>query len=190
MSFNKELPSLNLKKPDRIIGNEYATIHPQAGWSVYKNWPMENWEAVIKAFPDIRFIQIGAYADYKLKGADHSYMGKDLKYSISLIANAKLHVGVDSFSNHLTHIKWDGERTPAVILWGSTHYIGSGYTHNTNISLELPCSPCYKECPTMTIHPRGVCDNPPGQTYEEPKHACMAGITTNMVINAIKTKLL
>ena len=185
------LPQLSIsEKPSRVIGNEYITIHSTAGWSVFKNWPVENWEAVIKAFPDIRFVQIGAYADYKLKGADHSYMGRELHYSISLIANAKLQVGIDSFSNHLTHIKWADKQTPAVILWGSTQASAAGYPENTNISLGLSCQPCFRENPAISRQPRGMCPNPPEQTYENPKHECMHKITVPQVIEAIKLKLL
>jgi hypothetical protein len=34
--------------------------------------------------------------------------------------------------------------------------------------------------------PLGPCINPPGQVYEEPKHACMAGITIDNVLLAIE----
>jgi len=31
----------------------------------------------------------------------------------------------------------------------------------------------------------GICPNPSGQTRENPRHACMAGITVDMVYDAL-----
>ena len=106
--------------------------------------------------------------------------------SISLISNATMHVGVDSFTNHLTHIKWQGRQTPGLILWGSTQVGAAGYKENFNISLGLACQPCFKESPKISASPRGVCENPPGQTYEQPCHACMTGIQVSQVLAEIK----
>jgi ADP-heptose:LPS heptosyltransferase len=109
-------------------------------------------------------------------------MGTPLMTGLAAIANATMHVGVDSFSNHATHLF----NTPAVILWGSTQWSAAGYPNNRNISLGLSCQPCFKEAPNMSIHPKGPCDNPPGQVYEAPKHACMAGISVIQVDVVIK----
>ena len=176
------LPRLELKLPEILPYKTYITIHTKTGWSVYKEWDTSNWEKVVAAFPDEMFIQIGLPSDPKIAGCNHDYMNIPLMDSIALITNAKLHLGIDSFSNHITHMS----QTPAVILWGSTHYIGSGYPHNTNISLELPCSPCYRENPGISSMSRGICPNPPNQTYENPRHACMTGIKVETVVEAIK----
>jgi len=184
------LPKLELNfKP--IIEGDYITIHPFTGWSKYKEWPISKWEELVAKIQEgslipVKFIQIGVSTDPKITGCDHSFMNISLMDSMALIANAKLHMGGDSFSNHLTHMT----NTPAVILWGSTQVSASGYEENVNISLGLPCQPCFKEDERMSIHPRGCCNNPPGQTYENPQHACMSGITVDMVLEAIRTKLL
>jgi hypothetical protein len=34
--------------------------------------------------------------------------------------------------------------------------------------------------------PRGVCINPPGQVYDEPRHACMFGITVDQVTKEVR----
>lgn len=185
------LPQLELKKPTPLVEGPYITIHAQAGWSMYKNWTKEKWEELIiktrkSSIIPVKFIQIGAASDYKIEGCDHSFMGHPLMDSINLIANAELHMGVDSFSNHLTHIKWNGKRTPGVILWGSTQYTAAGYEENINISLGLPCQPCFREDPRISRQPRGLCINPEGQTsYDNPQHACMSGITVDMVLARI-----
>jgi ADP-heptose:LPS heptosyltransferase len=162
---------------------------------MYKNWTKEKWEeliATIRMNSDmaINFIQIGAANDFKIDGCDHSFMGHSLMDSVNLIANAELHIGVDSFSNHLTHIKWAGKQTKGVILWGSTQATAAGYEENINISLGLPCQPCFKEDPKISRQPRGLCINPEGQTsYENPQHACMSGITVDQVYNILQEQL-
>jgi hypothetical protein len=37
--------------------------------------------------------------------------------------------------------------------------------------------------------PRGVCPNPLGQIYSEPRHACMSGISVERVVGAIRDRL-
>jgi ADP-heptose:LPS heptosyltransferase len=182
------IPHLTLE-PDAILTGlppKYVTIHPQAGWSAYKNWKPERWEKVIAARPDLWFYQIGAETDHKLLGANHSLMGKPLDVSIALMAQAAMHVGVDSWTNHLTNIFWKGRGfVPAVILWGSTQASAAGYPRNTNILLGLECQPCFREDPKISSMPLGPCINPPGQDYERPRHACMEGIDVDLVLNAI-----
>jgi ADP-heptose:LPS heptosyltransferase len=185
-----ELPHLTLDAgPKPVVIPRYATIHPQAGWSAYKNWDPERWEEVIAARDDIKFYQIGSEGDTRLRGAIHEFMGKPLDASIDLMANANLHLGIDSWTNHLTNIEWKGwddlsapRFTPAIILWGSTQASAAGYYRNKNISLDLVCQPCFREDPKISRMPRGPCINPPGQDYEHPRHACMASITTGHVL--------
>ena len=176
----------NIKAP-RIPNTPetYITIHPTAGWSHYKEWDIENWEAVVREFPGYNFIQLGSASDPKITGVDHSFMGNPLIDSIKLISNAKLHLGIDSFSNHTTYMV----NTPAVILFGSTQPSASGYPQNKNISLNLPCQPCFKEAPNMTMHDVGPCINPSGQVYADKQHACMKNLPVSEVVRVIKTML-
>jgi ADP-heptose:LPS heptosyltransferase len=172
---SNKIPRLEIP---RMPGVPYVTIHPKAGWSHYKNWPFEKWEEIIAAFPNTKFIQIGSLADQKLKGADLSHLGTPLMNAVKLISNAKLHLGVDSFSNHITHMS----QTPAIILFGSTQELASGYPHHQkNISLGLECQPCFKEDPTISANPRGECIN-----LVAGAHACMAGISVARVIKEIQ----
>jgi ADP-heptose:LPS heptosyltransferase/glycosyltransferase involved in cell wall biosynthesis/2-polyprenyl-3-methyl-5-hydroxy-6-metoxy-1,4-benzoquinol methylase len=192
LPINEELPSALLPLPEtRQVEGVYATIHPKAGWSMYKNWPIERWAEIVARI-GIPVYQIGAKEDPKVPGAIHDFMGKPLDVSINRLAFAKMHMGVDSFTNHLTNVEWFNEatgfarKTPAVILWGSTQYTAAGYTHNKNISLGLECQPCFKEDPKISQMPMGICENPPNQTYENPQHACMSGITVEMVAAVVQ----
>ena len=180
------LPRLELKFEPIVKGN-YISVHPVTGWSRYKEWPINKWEELITTIQEgslipVRFIQIGLASDPKIKGCDHSYMNIPLLDSMALIANAQLHMGGDSFSNHLTHMTG----TPAVILWGSTQVSASGYEQNANISTGLPCQPCFKESPYVSNMTNGPCANPPDQTYDNPKHKCMYDITVDMVYNKLQ----
>jgi ADP-heptose:LPS heptosyltransferase/SAM-dependent methyltransferase len=191
MTASYELPHLTLDMPPPHTEKplRYATIHPKAGWSSYKNWPHARWEEVMAEFPDIVFYQIGAENDPKLHGAEHYAMGKPLDVSIDLMAHADLHLGIDSWTNHLTNIKWKPSGfTPAIILWGSTQASAAGYSRNTNISLGLQCQPCFREDPAISRMPRGPCINPPGQVYEHPRHACMINISVDRVVKEIEAQ--
>jgi ADP-heptose:LPS heptosyltransferase/glycosyltransferase involved in cell wall biosynthesis/SAM-dependent methyltransferase len=188
------LPALHVAAPPRpgALPERYATLQVKAGWSAYKNWPIERWEAVLAACPEVPVIQIGKADEPRVAGASHDYLGTPLPMAIALIAHADLHLGIDSFANHLTHYEWDvgdgsaPHRVPAVILWGSTQASAAGYPHNVKISLDLPCQPCFREDPKLSRTPRGVCVNPPGQTYERPRHACMQGIAVDRVAQAVQ----
>jgi len=183
------LPCLRLAQPPRPgpTPGRYATLQVQAGWSAYKNWPTTRWEAVLASCPDIPVYQIGKADEPRIAGARHEYLGTPLATAIALVANASVHLGVDSFANHLTHYEWiAGEsdpprRVPGLILWGSTQASAAGYPHNTNISLGLACQPCFREDPKVSRMARGPCINPPGQTYDQPRHACLHGIPAGRV---------
>jgi ADP-heptose:LPS heptosyltransferase/glycosyltransferase involved in cell wall biosynthesis len=176
--------------PDLKSSEPYATIHPQAGWSQYKNWSMDKWEELCKrlSFEGIPTYQIGGPRDRRVLAAkDHFLNAADtFRASLGALAHATIHIGVDSWTGHATNIKWEGKnRTPAVILWGSTQWDAAGYGHNTNISKGLLCQPCFKESPTISKMSLGLCNNPPGQTYEDPKHDCMAQISVDEVFSAV-----
>jgi ADP-heptose:LPS heptosyltransferase len=114
-------------------------------------------------------------------------MGRPLDESLDLMAYSSLHLGVDTWSNHATNICWaDIGFVPSIILFGSTQASASGYARNANLSLKLPCQPCFREDPKISASPRGPCVNPPGQVYEDPHHACMDGIETGWVLETIK----
>jgi len=192
-----KLPQLSLPFPDLPSGFElesesYVTLQIKTGWSPYKNWPVERWIEVVERLKDkISFVQIGGEDEERIPGCIYE-MG-NLDNAIRLVANAKLHVGLDSFANHLTHYLWRDDvgykQTPGVILFGSTQVSASGYPTNTNISLGLACQPCFREDPKISSQPRGICPNPKGQTYEDPQHACMMGIGVEEVVAAIEGKL-
>lgn len=189
-SFNKfflDLPVFPKKIKNRNSPN-YITFQTKTGWSTYKEW--WGWQQLInlikKEMPNIEIYQIGGAEDPQIENIDGSFCGDSFEDNVAAQAWAKLHIGLDSVFNHTTNIHWRNKgKTKAIILFGSTQKDASGYPHNENISLGLSCQPCFKEDPKVSTVSLGLCDNPPNQTYENPQHACMKGITPEMVFEKI-----
>jgi ADP-heptose:LPS heptosyltransferase len=161
-----QFPRVNLPKPVVPFksGKPYATLQRFAGWSNYKMWYDVRWEEVCGRLQAAGIPIV--FIDEK--------MGLPLATSIALIANAAMHIGVDSFGNHVSHIY----QVPSVILWGSTQWHAAGYPHNFNISKGLECQPCFRETHPGSLHPRGPCPN---------GHACMQQISVDEVVDACVT---
>lgn len=167
----------------------YITIQTKTGWSTYKDW--WGWQDLVnllkKNKPNIEIYQIGGPNDPQLNNIDGSFCGDNFLDNVSAQAWANLHIGLDSVFNHTTNIIWSNKgKTKSIILFGSTQSTASGYPHNVNISLNLPCQPCFKENPKISTMSLGLCENPPNQTYENPQHACMKNISPKMVYDLIQ----
>jgi tetratricopeptide (TPR) repeat protein len=180
------LPALTVRRPKLTAKgygmkmSTYATLQSQAGWSKLKQWVPGRWEEVRKTLEkEIPIYEI-----------DQS-QGLTLQQSIALFANARMHIGIDSFCNHLTNYFWTddagGRRVPGVILWGSTQASAAGYPTNTNISKGLDCQPCFRENDKISRMPRGPCINPPRATYaDDTPWECTKQITVEEVVEAIR----
>lgn len=192
-NFSFDQFTLTLPKFPKKIKNRntprYMTFQNKTGWSVYKEW--WGWQELINLIkekkPNIEIYQIGGSNDPKIENIDGNFCGDSFEDNLAAQAWANIHIGLDSVFNHTTNINWLNKgRTKGIILFGSTQAEASGYPHNENISLGLSCQPCFKEDPKISRVPLGLCDNPPNQTYENPQHACMKGITPEMVFEKIK----
>ena len=186
--FDLDLPKFSKKIKNRNYPR-YITFQTKTGWSVYKEW--WGWQELINLIkrkkPHIEVYQIGGENDPQIDNIDGSFCGDSFEDNLAAQAWANWHIGLDSVFNHTTNIRWKNKgKTKAIILFGSTQKDASGYPHNENISLNLSCQPCFKENPKISRMPLGICDNPPCQTYENPQHACMKGITPEMVFEKLK----
>ena len=153
---------LQLKLPKRTIDPPYITLHATAGWSMYKNWPLDRWAWVCEQLKQqgIQAVQIGGPGDQVVESVAFNRLGLPFLESLGLFANAELHVGIDSWSNHATNIVWEGKgKVPGVILWGSTQASPAGYPQNYNISLGLPCQPCFREDPKSPPFPAACAES-------------------------------
>lgn len=189
-AFNLDLPKFPKKIKNRNYPY-YITFQNKTGWSVYKEW--WGWQELIdmikNKLPNLEIYQIGGPNDPQILNTDGSFCGDTFEENIAAQAWAKVHIGLDSVFNHSTNINWRNKgKTKSIILFGSTQASASGYPHNMNISLNLSCQPCFKENPSVSRVPLGLCNNPPCQTYDNPQHACMKGISPDIVYeHLIKT---
>lgn len=163
-----------------LVSGKFITFHIKTGWSIYKEWDIERWNQLIQQLKpllnDTKLIQIGSNTDPRLIGIDIDFCGKtSLEQSCALIKDSILHVGVDSFSNHIA----GGLKKKSVILFGSTNPVGFGYPSATNIWKHLSCGPCYKENPEVSTENQGACNH----------KSCMKKISADEVMQAILTKL-
>ena len=126
----------------KSLYKKYVTLHMTSGWSEYKDWYNDRWGIVIEELFKKGYvtIQLGHESDPLLAGTV-DYRGHTIKEAISAIKYADFHMGVDSFTNHASAVVG----TRAIILFGSTSPIGSGYDQNVNIYKNLSCQPCYRE---------------------------------------------
>jgi ADP-heptose:LPS heptosyltransferase len=190
--FNFDSFELNLPPLPKKIKNQntprYITIQNKTGWSVYKEW--WGWQELINLLklnhPEIEIYQIGGPSDPQIKDIDGSFCGDSFEDNLAAQAWSNMHVGLDSVFNHTTNINWTNKgKVKSIILFGSTQADASGYPHNNNVSLGLSCQPCFREDPKISNMSLGPCINPPNQSYEEPKHACMRQITPEMIYQKI-----
>jgi len=164
------LVKLEHKKP-------VITFAVRTGWSRYKEWPLERWPKLIEEFPEYQFIQLGAAGEPKIDGAQYMCGKLTLRESFSVLQQSVLFVGLDSVFNHAAA----AFGVPAVIMFGSTSPIGSGYFSATNLWGNLECSPCYIEDPAKAVHKKPPCP------YE---HKCMVDfMTVDKVVEAVRQKL-
>ena len=193
LTLGEELPTLELARPlpnpiDWNIG-PYLTLQVRAGWSRYKQWSIERWQRVVELMPEINFVLIAEKGQPTVPNTTWSAIGASLAESIALVANARAHIGIDSFANHLTHYRWSAKRVPGVILFGSTG-IEAMYPENINLVAGLRCQPCYRENPAISKMPLGPCVNPVRASYDDQTPwACMEAISVDEVVQAIRSVL-
>ncbi len=175
---------LHTKKTN--LPEPYITIQTKTGWSPYKEWSQERWTELVgricAKYPKYRIVHIGD-KDCAIPGVDNAKLS--ISEAISAVARARLHIGGDSFPNHVRGIVG----RPAVILWGSTSPIGSGYKTSANIwhNDAHGCSPCYREYPNMSRHPKPHC--PHCKNWEDLSHPCMGDISVDEVMAAVDKEL-
>ena len=176
---------LKTKKVD--FGSPYITVQSKVGWSPYKEWPIGRWNELIgriKAkYPKYAIVQVKDPNEPALENV--TKQEGTIAEAISMVARARLHIGGDSFPNHVRGIV----DRPALILWGSTSPIGSGYDCCTNIwhKEAYPCSPCYREYPNMSRHPKPAC--PKCKGWKDVTHPCMHTISVDEVWVAVDKEL-
>lgn len=137
----------------------YIVIQPSSGDSVNcaKNWSLQKWRQLIlelvKIYPELNILVLGGAdelsAEFFLPINEcknlKSLIGKTtMPEVVSLIANAKLYLGLDSGLMHLAA----NMGVPTVSIWGPSSISDYGYddgylgAHHLCISRNTSCSPC------------------------------------------------
>lgn len=125
------------------FGKPFVTVHPVAGpWTRNKDWPLERWEEAIERIRtrcDVEAIQIGT-PDEPFLANTIDWRGQTTLREVALtIRYAALHLSCNSGSQQLAH----AVETPAVVLYGTTHPVGSGYAEQVYLYGGATATPCY-----------------------------------------------
>lgn len=127
-------------------------------------------------YGQLAFIQIGCKNETVLKNVASMVGIMNIRLSTACVRETDLFIGIDSFPNHVA----GAFGKPAVVLFGSTSPIGSGYPTAMNLWLAESCSPCYREYNSISVHSKEPC--PYGVK-------CQTGISVDRVIASIETVL-
>lgn len=121
----------------------YVVVQPWVGgWAPSKNWTYDGWCGLVKYVRDdlgIDVVQIGASGERLIPGAVDLRGATSLKAAALLIRSAILFAGSNSSGEQLAR----AVRTPAVILYGTTHPVGSSYDDHVALYGGMTLTPCY-----------------------------------------------
>ena len=167
-------PYLFLSDEERAAGRiapRQIALH-SSGLSAFtamknKEWIAGRFQEVVHALRgEFTLIQLGAAEDPLLDGCVDLRGKTSMRESAAIIANSVLFLGQVGFLMHLTR----AVDRPAVIIYGGREQPWqSGYSCNTNLWTDLPCSPCWRW---------NACHNPS-------ERECMKRITVDDVVRAV-----
>lgn len=128
------------------LPQDYFIIEPNIAekpWPNKKGWPIERWQAVVDALPDVPFIQVSQ--GEMLRGV-HQVLTPTFRLACGLLSCAGGVISTDGGLHHAAAAL----SVPAVVLWG--HYSSPdifGYDDHTNIRHAdgIGCGCTFKECP-------------------------------------------
>ena len=171
-------PYLHLSNAEREAGrlapNQIA-LH-SSGMSAHtamknKEWLPDRLQEVVHALRgQYTLVQLGSPTDPALDGCLDLRGKTSIRESAAIIANSRIFLGQVGFLMHLAR----AVDRPAVIIFGGREMPWqSGYSCNTNLATELPCSPCWRSY---------TCINPV-------ERACMRHISVEQVLQAVHARL-
>jgi ADP-heptose:LPS heptosyltransferase len=164
-----------------------------------KNWSIDRWPAVIAWAHRNGFhvVQIRASEQEPLvDGVDVDFCGRQLREAFACIEGASLLVSVDTMAHHAAA----AFQVPSVVLWGRSKPVHFGYRqpHIVNIQGDCPGLPVacmgnsrdkYGEAVAGALQERPCIHGDQWAMDQEvcpiPGHPCMAGITAEMVVEAM-----
>lgn len=113
-------------------------LHVNSITSKNQEWPLKNWEQLIREMPGYTFIQLGVEKDTMVRGAVDMRGKTSFRQALALIKYARAFAGVVSSFSHATN----AFNTPGVILFGASAPEVWGHANNINIFKAPRCAPC------------------------------------------------
>ncbi|MEI8183352.1 MAG: glycosyltransferase [Desulfomonile sp.] len=194
--------------PAKITHQPFVVVVPWSSAKTYdffqpsgnKNWLVERWKVVIGWAHEhgMKVVQFReSYLEPLLDGVDVDLCQRPLSEVFACIARARLLVSVDTMAHHAAAAL----RIPSVVLWGRSKPAHFGYVKDHILNIQGQCPGIYVE----DFSSQEALQNfPVPQVIRERPcirgdqwamdievcpiagHPCMAGITTEMVIEAIE----
>jgi ADP-heptose:LPS heptosyltransferase len=113
-------------------------IHVTSLVSANQNWPIRNWEELIRGLPEYTFIQLGLAGEERVEGAVDLRGKTSFREGLSILNSSLSFVGVISSFAHATN----AFSIPGVVLFGASTPQVWGHPNNINLYKQLHCSPC------------------------------------------------
>lgn len=145
-------------------------IHITSWTSGNQQWPLRNWEELVKSLPGYTFIQLGSSNEEKVEGAIDLRASTTFREALAILKSSMSFVGIVSSFSHAT----SAVGIPGVVLFGPSTPLVWGHDNNINLYKNLRCAPC------VDILLDSPC--PYGKT-------CMSTITVEEVRNALLSQL-
>jgi hypothetical protein len=159
-------------RPRYGLPERFALIKPTGNlsWSSAKEWGTERFQAVVKAMPEVRWVQAGNADEALLEGTIDLRGRADLRELAALIAEADFVLAMEGLNNHLA----SAFDTPSFVVFSGVSRIELALYPNTIPIVREPqvaCAPCWlRECPV-------------------PGKPCTSDITAEQVAGAIRRRL-
>ena len=205
---------LNGESPRELFSGDtafrdYMVIGPWSTAKTYdffepsgnKNWPLDRWRNIIDWAHEkgLRVVQMRSSSDEPLVGGvDCDFCALPLRKAFACIKEASVVVSVDTMVHHAAA----AFGVPAVVLWGRSEATRFGYVKENIVNIQ-------GECPGISVQRQfraGQQADPGVQTVRQVRpciggdqwamdrevcpiegHPCMAGITSDEVIQALET---
>ncbi len=136
----------------RGVSKCFVVIQPWVGpWAKSKNWSYNSWSSVVSFLTEelgVEVIQLGGKTDLLIPGTLDFRGATSLRQSALVIQKASLFLGCNSSGEQLAQ----AVLTPSVILYGTTHPVGSSYSKDIALYGGSTNTPCYE---------RGECSHGP-----------------------------
>jgi ADP-heptose:LPS heptosyltransferase len=113
-------------------------LHISSLTSKNQEWPLQNWEELVRQMPDYTFLQLGLAADDKVAGTVDLRSETSFREALAIIKYVNGFAGVCSAFSHATN----AFGTPGVVLFGASTPTIWGHANNINLYKALPCAPC------------------------------------------------